>query len=93
MKFNASKFEASLIDKIVDRAMEMCREHDIDYERKDCVMDITATHCNGYPLDLNALYLAPNADFGHDIFGIRRHIDRRTGKLQDCFDPRCSMPA
>lgn len=32
---------------------------------------------------------ANDSDFGHDIFGIRRHIDRITGRLGGEFQPRC----
>lgn len=53
-------------------------------------MDLTACHCNGCELDLDRLLLAPDPDFGHDVCGIRRHIDRRTGKLGGCFLPRCA---
>ncbi len=88
MKFNSSKFEHSLIIKIVDRALKA----DPEYTRMDAMMDIEACHCNGHPLDLQKLLTAPRFDFIHDVFGIRRHIDRSTGKLMNCFSPRCSMP-
>lgn len=57
-------------------------------ERLPLFMDITACHRSGCPLDLEALAGAPEADFVHDIAGIQRHIDRRTGRLGDCFLPR-----
>lgn len=56
----------------------------------DIIMDIEAVHCNGNPLRLNDLLDAPNFDFAHDVFGIQQHLDRRTGKLQNCFVPRYS---
>jgi hypothetical protein len=45
-------------------------------------------------LDLPKLLSAPLADFGHDMRGIRRYMDRTTcpGKLTDCFWPRCCQP-
>lgn len=43
---------------------------------------------DGCPLKLEALAKADEANFAHDVFGIRRHIDRETGKLGDCFLPR-----
>jgi hypothetical protein len=55
-------------------------------------MDITATHCNGCPLDLEKFLAAPDGDFGHDVFGIRHHINRRTGELENMFLPRCALP-
>lgn len=53
-------------------------------------MDLEATNCNGCPLNFQKLLDFPDFDFNHDIAGIRRHIDRSTGRLGDCFSPRCS---
>jgi hypothetical protein len=53
-------------------------------------MDITATHLNGTPLDLDKFLKFDSPDFGHDIYGIMRFIDRNTGKLTNGFLPRCS---
>lgn len=43
-------------------------------------------------LDLDALLIAPDFDFAHDVCGIMRHMDRGTypGKLTGCFVPRYS---
>ena len=51
-------------------------------------MDIIATHISGCKLKLKELLNANVGDFLHDICGIAGHIDRTTGKLQDCFLPR-----
>lgn len=40
------------------------------------------------PLRLEALANASDEDFGHDVFGIRRHLDRAGRKMNDCFLPR-----
>jgi len=53
-------------------------------------MDISATHCNGNPLDLESLLSVPYEDFAHDILGIQSNINRRTGELENLFSPRCS---
>ncbi len=53
-------------------------------------MDITAAHRNGCPLKLDELLKAEDFDFAHDVFGIRRYINRKTGKLENCFLPRFS---
>ena len=50
-------------------------------------MDICAAH-NSCPLKLDELLAADDFNFAHDVFGIFRHIDRRSGTLQDCFLPR-----
>jgi hypothetical protein len=53
-------------------------------------MDLTACHANGCPMDFETLLSAPDADFVHDVGGIHRYIDRTTGRLGDCFVPRCA---
>lgn len=40
------------------------------------------------PLDAAALLAADDENFAHDILGIRRHMNRRTGELEGCFVPR-----
>lgn len=62
-------------------------------ERMTTVMDVSACHLNGCPLDLDALIKADAFNLLHDISGIARHIDRdddspTAGKLLDCFLPR-----
>ena len=52
--------------------------------------DIMATHISGCPLDLEKLEGFDNFEFLHDVGGIIDHLDRKTGKLKDCFLPRCS---
>lgn len=88
ISFKVTTDEARLIAKIVVRAFAMFQIED----RTSLIMDITACHANGCPLDLQKLLDAPSYDFMHDVAGIIRHISRRTGKLKHCFDPRCSMP-
>lgn len=56
-------------------------------------MDIIATHANGCPLRLLGLLEADAFNFTHDVCGIRRHLNRNTGKLENCFVPRYAMPA
>ena len=57
-------------------------------EKLHLEMDLTACHANGCPLRLDALLGAPDLDFTHDVWGIRRHINRRTGQLENHFLPR-----
>lgn len=58
------------------------------YSRRDVMMDLTATHNNGCVLRLAELLAASDADFAHDVFGIRRYLNRDTGALEGCFVPR-----
>lgn len=88
MKFTNDKYIGSLIRQIVARAKELGFKRD----PIDLGLDIVATHCNGCPLELGKLLSAPDSDFSHDIAGIINNLDRRTGKLQHFFDPRCSLP-
>lgn len=92
LSFDVSKSEFELIGKIAARAVKMANGYDFKYSKMDAVMDITACHANGSPLRLDELLKARDGDFGHDIFGIRRHINRETGQLMDCFSPRYSLP-
>jgi hypothetical protein len=58
-------------------------------DRLSLVMDLTATHANGCPIDWDRLNTADDFTFTHDVSGIQRHINRKTGKLENCFLPRC----
>jgi hypothetical protein len=91
MKFSASKFELQVISQIAKRAVNMSNEVGLKYDQMSAMMDIEAVHSNDTALDLNALLNADNFNFAHDVFGIYRHIDRTTGKLQDCFSPRFTL--
>lgn len=91
INFTATKDEIKLISEIARRAIGMVAGTDVTYDMQDAMMDIEACHCNGCPLDLSKLAGAPATDFAHDVFGIRRHLNRRTGKLEDCFLPRYAL--
>lgn len=95
IKFNATRSELSIIDKIVERAVREGlvrgrRKPTHWYEISTMLMDIEATHCNGNPLDLQKFLTGPDFDFIHDVCGIARHMNRETGQLMDCFVPRFS---
>ncbi len=88
INWKASKKDVDLIQKITDRAMGIAKAQGVKYKRQDAEMDIAAVHCNGNPLRLEELLAADEFNFSHDIFGIRRHINRETGKLNNHFLPR-----
>lgn len=101
VSFNVSREDAKLIQDIAHRAVQQARKIlmasngrvETDMLRvQDWMMDITAVHANGCPLRLRELLLAEDFDFNHDVFGIRRHLDRSTGRLGRCFVPRCAAP-
>lgn len=92
ISFKTTNEEFQIINKIAERAVNAL-DHESEYPKQMCLMDLVATHCNGNPLDLEGLLAAGASDFVHDVFGIRRHIDRDTGRLMDCFVPRYSRRA
>lgn len=90
--FTVSKADRPALKKCVDRLMASEISVRLDIKRIDTDMDLSACHANGCPLDFEKLANAPEADFMHDVFGIRKHINRTTGELMDCFLPRCAKP-
>lgn len=60
--------------------------------RRTLIMDLNACHSNGCPLYFKGLLDAPVGDLVHDIYGIRKAINRNTGQLsEDCFVPRFAL--
>lgn len=90
INFAATPKDRASINRIVARAMGMAAANGFTYERQDASMDLTACHMNGCTLDLAKLEAADDFNFSHDVFGIRRHLDRNTGQLLHCFVPRCA---
>lgn len=88
INFKCTQPEYELIDKIADRAEPIYREMKLGDDRRDILMDLTACHCNGCRLNLAGLLTASDLDFGHDVLGIRRYIDRTTGQITGGFFPR-----
>ena len=80
--------EQQVIEHIAKRASAMAAANGFRDPRMEALMDVEACHCNGTPLRLLELAEADDFNFAHDVFGIRRHIDRKTGRLGDCFLPR-----
>lgn len=104
-KFDATTPELNLIERITERAMafeektlreegytdrQIARKLGNSGDRKmTWHMDLLAAH-NSNPLRLQDMVSGPDFDFVHDVFGIRRHLNRETGELGDCFSPRFS---
>ena len=86
LRWSTSAEDADLIDKIASRAFR-----EFGSETLLVAMDLTVCHLNGHPLDLPRLLAFPLGDFGHDVNGIRRHLDRQTGELTGGFQPRSSL--
>lgn len=90
LSFYVGPTAAKLIDALAGRAARMAEEFGFEYDRVSAMMDLRACHANGCPLDLAKLTAADDVTFAHDVFGIRRHMNRKTGRLMDCFVPRCA---
>ncbi len=89
IKWTATHEESRLIIAIAKRAAALEVKHTgFGMPTGEWMMDLTAAHLNGNRLELELLLSTDDANFAHDVFGIRRHIDRTTGKLLDCFVPR-----
>ena len=90
INFSVTNEEMSLIIELSKRAAILASKAGGHYPLMDCQMDLAATHLNGNPLDLEKLMDFDDANFNHDIVGIKVNINRNTGELENCFSPRCS---
>lgn len=88
INWKTTKSDYALIKKIANRALTEIPALAKDWYEQDIEMDITACHMNGCPLKLADLLKADGFNFMHDILGINRHINRKTGKLDNHFLPR-----
>lgn len=87
---NPTRHEIELINKIAWRALRLAKEKaQREIDLMDLEMDLTATHASN-PLRLDDLLNADEFNFVHDVWGIREHLNRRTGKLENYFVPRFS---
>jgi hypothetical protein len=77
--------EINAADKIVDRYLRLSGESRMN--KLIYSMDLYAAHF-ATPLKLEELAEATDFDLAHDMGGIIRHIDRKTGQLTGCFLPR-----
>lgn len=89
INFNASPEEFAKIIDISERATRAGWQGN----HMSTLMDLSACHLNGCPLDLDRMLEADDFNLMHDVAGIARHIDRNTGKLTRCFLPRFAKPA
>lgn len=86
---NLTRDQHLLISKIADRAInDVFQPQGVAVQKLDVMMDLEATYAV-CPLDLEKLNDFDRGNFGHDIAGIYRHLNRETGELMDCFLPRC----
>lgn len=79
--------EQATVDRIAKRAAKIFREAGMRRPAIEFEMDLSAVHAK-VPLRLAELEQADDFNFGHDIAGIYRHLNRQTGELEDFFVPR-----
>jgi hypothetical protein len=84
--------EQAIVVQILDRAAALSQKVGVPFDRLSLDMDLSATHAS-MPLRLADLLAADDFNFAHDVFGILRHINRGTGRLDDHFVPRFCQPA
>lgn len=87
--FSVSRAASALIRAIADRAKKADWWEQLGCSHFDLMMDLTATHANGCPMDFEGLLAADSFDLAHDLSGICIHLDRKTGRLV-AFLPRYS---
>lgn len=83
--------EYEVINAIAERAVALAASMGLDWNKRDALMDIMAAH-DAIPLKLDDLLAADNSNFAHDVFGINRHLNRQTLRIEDCFLPRFARP-
>lgn len=92
LNFTTNSYDMTVIRKIAERAGRLMQDlegiRDNAKSRIDTEMDLSATHASGCPIRLDDLLAADDFNFLHDVLGIRRHLNRKTGRLGDCFMPR-----
>lgn len=92
----ASKEDRELIARIVDRASSLySREFGAPYPKDVHIfrqMDLCAVQVSGdCKLNLEKLLRSSDFDFLHDFLGVVQNLDRKSGKLANCFTPRCTV--
>lgn len=76
--------ENKTIIKIAKRAKE---EINNNIDVFDTFMNLSEVN-KQKPLNLKAMLEAPLDQLAHDIYGIDQHLNKKTGKLENCFLPR-----
>jgi hypothetical protein len=83
INYDTTQEETQTIEAIARRFIKL---HPVDQITVE--MCLMATHMNGCPLRLDHLLAARDFDFLHDLYGIHRHLNRETGKLDSFFIPK-----
>ena len=80
--------ENRIMQKILRRAEQLgVKNNGSRFDAMSLEMDLLAVHART-PLRLDDLANSGSFTFLHDVLGIVRHLNRRTGLLENCFVPR-----
>jgi hypothetical protein len=96
VRFTVNGAERKSLDSVIKRASALglfsAKPGSAEFyeAKRSSLMDFRATHANGCSLDFEKLLSFDDFSFLHDWHGIAKHLDRRTGRLQNCFVPRCA---
>ncbi len=88
LQWDMDPAEMNTVYRIASRAVEMGVAHHVAVDYTQVMIDTVCCHKNGCPLKLLQLLMSDPADFANDVFGITKHLDRRSGKLCNDFWPR-----
>lgn len=91
---SAHSHEVKMIRSIVKRARDIAIRvcgYEFDDEWVNGASVAVAVANINYRLDLKEMVDGNESDIVHDVFGILRHLDMKTGVLEDCFVPRYAI--
>ena len=97
-RFKTTPTDFLLIIALAKAASKVGKEFNLagfHYSVLEASMDLEATHAS-CPLQLREMVEQLNgpykSDVVHDLLGIRRHLNRETGQLENHFIPRFAAP-
>lgn len=90
VSFSVSLEDQRLITRCVRRACDIGLIFDEDESRISLNMDLCAAKAQGCNIDFQKMLGFDSFNFAHDIVGIRKNLNRRTGELMNCFLPRAA---
>lgn len=79
--------QAELLDKVVTRLAPMAKRANVETSPDYWLQLLSAV-----PIDLEALYTAPDKDFAADVFGIRNYFDPKAKRFHTDWRPACGLP-
>lgn len=93
LQWDVTPEDMDTIKRIAQRLFDMADEFKIPVDRHMIAMEVACVHCNSCPLELWQLLASSGDDFSHDVLGINRFLDRKTGQLMNGFKPRFAKKA